>query len=163
MSTTGHADSAPSTAGAQAGFTLLEIVCVLAIVALLAAVALPAVPRATSRPMLEGYALRTATLLKADRDAAVRRGAEIRTNIDASDRSVRSGATGQLIKIPADVQIRALLASRCNGRASSGRISFFQTGMSCGGTITLTRPGGGYQVRVNWLTGGVEVVAINSL
>jgi general secretion pathway protein H len=30
--------------------------------------------------------------------------------------------------------------------------------MSCGGTLALTRLGVGYQVRVNWLTGGVEVV-----
>jgi len=37
-------------------------------------------------------------------------------------------------------------------------INFFGSGMSCGGTIELTRLGAGYQVRVNWLTGGVEVV-----
>jgi general secretion pathway protein H len=30
--------------------------------------------------------------------------------------------------------------------------------MSCGGVVVLTRPGVGYEVRVNWLTGGVEVV-----
>jgi general secretion pathway protein H len=30
--------------------------------------------------------------------------------------------------------------------------------MSCGGTIAMARPGMGYEVRVNWLTGGVEIV-----
>ena len=30
--------------------------------------------------------------------------------------------------------------------------------MSCGGVIALARPGMGYEVRVNWLTGGVEIV-----
>jgi general secretion pathway protein H len=35
--------------------------------------------------------------------------------------------------------------------------------MSCGGTIALTRLGTGYQVRVNWLTGGVEVVPVTAL
>ena len=29
----------------------------------------------------------------------------------------------------------------------------------CGGTIALARPGMGYEIRVNWLTGGVEIVA----
>jgi general secretion pathway protein H len=31
--------------------------------------------------------------------------------------------------------------------------------MSCGGVVAISRPGAGYQVRVNWLTGSVEVVA----
>jgi general secretion pathway protein H len=35
--------------------------------------------------------------------------------------------------------------------------------MSCGGTIALSRSGVGYQIRVNWLTGGVEVVPVNAL
>jgi len=35
--------------------------------------------------------------------------------------------------------------------------------MSCGGAIALTRLGVGYQVRVNWLTGAVEVVSIDEL
>jgi general secretion pathway protein H len=35
--------------------------------------------------------------------------------------------------------------------------------MSCGGAIALTRLGVGYQIRVNWLTGAVEVVSIDEL
>ena len=58
----------------EAGFTLLEVVCVLAIVGLLAAVLLPNIPRQTSRPRLEAYAIETAALLKSDRNAAIRRG-----------------------------------------------------------------------------------------
>ena len=50
--------------GGEAGFTLLEIVCVVAIVAMLAAILLPLAPRATSRPRLEAYAVEVATLLK---------------------------------------------------------------------------------------------------
>jgi prepilin-type N-terminal cleavage/methylation domain-containing protein len=42
---------------AEAGFTLLEVICVVAITAMLAAIALPAMPRATSRPQLESYAV----------------------------------------------------------------------------------------------------------
>ena len=57
--------------GREAGFTLIEVVCVLAIVALLAAVLLPAVSGRTSRPRLEAYAIEVAALLKADRNAAI--------------------------------------------------------------------------------------------
>jgi general secretion pathway protein H len=35
--------------------------------------------------------------------------------------------------------------------------------MSCGGVIALTRLGVGYQIRVNWLTGGVEVVPLEPI
>ena len=50
-----------------------------------------------------------------------------------------------------------------NQRATGTTINFFGSGMSCGGTIELTRLGAGYQVRVNWLTGGVEVVPVTAL
>ena len=32
--------------------------------------------------------------------------------------------------------------------------------MSCGGAIALTRLGVGYEIRVNWLTGRVEIVPV---
>ena len=67
------------SATTQAGFTLLEVVCVLAIIALLAAVILPALPRGTSYARLEAYAIETATLLKQDRYAAIRRRARVAT------------------------------------------------------------------------------------
>ena len=63
-----------------------------------------------------------------------------------------------VIRLPADVRLDAILAARCNNRLAGPTIRFFASGMSCGGTIALTRLGVGYQVRVNWLTGGVGVV-----
>ncbi len=142
----------------ESGFTLLEIVCVVAIVALLFATALPAFPRATSRPMLEAYALRTAAVLKADRAAAVRRGAPVATEVNASNWTIRSGAGGQLVQLPRDVGFRAVVADQCGARAGGTTIQFLPSGMSCGGTIYLSRPGITLEIRVTWLTGGVEIV-----
>jgi general secretion pathway protein H len=137
---------------------LLEVVCVVAIVAILAAIVVPALPRGTSRARLESFAVEAAAMLKADRDAAIRNRTQVATEIDAPLRVVRSGATGRVIRVPADVRFEAMLAARCNNRPAGPTIRFFASGMSCGGTIALTRLGVGYQVRVNWLTGGVEVV-----
>ncbi|MBR1120140.1 prepilin-type N-terminal cleavage/methylation domain-containing protein [Bradyrhizobium lablabi] len=150
--------AARAEANAQAGFALIEILCVLAIIGLLAAIILPSVPRATTRARLESYAVQMAALLKADRNAALRRRAQIVTQVDAPSRSIRSGSTGQVIRLPDDVQVEAILASRCADRSVGRSIDFFPSGMSCGGTIALLRPGMRYEVRVNWLTGGVDIV-----
>jgi general secretion pathway protein H len=141
-----------------AGFTLLETVAVFAVVAMLAAILLPSLPRSTSRQRLAGYAVETAALLKADRTAATRRNTQVSAQINAPARVIRSGATGRTLQIPADVSFQAVLPRTCNERPAHSTISFFATGMSCGGTIILSRLGVGFEVRVNWLTGGVEIV-----
>jgi general secretion pathway protein H len=142
----------------DAGFALIEMLCVLAIIGLLAAIILPAIPRATTRTKLEGYAVQAAALLKADRNAALRRQIQVTTQIDAEARSIRSGVTGRIIRLPDDVSLDAMLASRCGGQSAGRSIDFFPSGMSCGGVIALARPGMGFEVRVNWLTGGVDIV-----
>ena len=152
-----------SGSNAEEGFTLLEMVCIIAIIAMLTAVLLPNIPRSTSRPQLEAYALETASLLKADRTAAIRHRVQIATQVDAGARSLRSGSTGRILRIPDDVAVDAILPNRCNDRPALSTISFFPTGMSCGGTVTLSRLSTSYEIRVNWLTGGVEIVPKNTL
>jgi general secretion pathway protein H len=134
------------------------MVCVLAMMAMLAAVLLPRLPTSTSRPRLEAYAIEVAALLKADRTAALSRYGIVDVVVDAPARTVRSGASGWIIRVPEDVVFDALLPRRCKGRPAVTTISFFADGMSCGGTIRLTRLGSAIEVRVNWLTGGVEIV-----
>src|SRR5476651_480072 len=150
-------------ARAEDGFTLLEMVCVIGIVAMLAAILLPNISRGTSRQRLEAYAVETAALLKTDRTTAIRRRVQITTQIDASTSSLRSGSTGRILRVPDDVAFDALLPDRCNERPAFSTISFFATGMSCGGTITLSRLGTSYEIRVNWLTGGIEIVRTSTL
>ena len=143
----------------ESGFTLLEMVCVLALIAMMAAVLLPFIPHQTSRSRLQAYALQIANLLKADRNAAIRRGVDVSTLVDAGGRAIRSGATAGMVRIPDDVRFDALLPQTCNRRAALSTISFFASGMSCGGTIALTRLDAGYEIRVNWLTGRIEIVS----
>jgi general secretion pathway protein H len=149
-----------SAADREAGFTLIEVVCVLAIVALLAALIVPALPRATSQARLAGYAVDVAALLKGDRNAAIRNHTMVSTLLDADRRTVRSGYRAAAVEVPADVEFSALLAQRCADRIVGSTIDFFPSGASCGGAIAISRQGVGYQIRVNWLTGGVEIVAV---
>jgi len=145
-----------------AGFTLIEVVCVLAIIALLASLVLPAIPRATSRARLEAYAVEVAATLTADRNSAIRRRTPIATSLNAVARTIRSGSSADRIQLPRDVALDALLAKTCNGKTAGATIVFFPGGMSCGGTIDLRRGDVGFQIRVNWLTGGNEVVSLDS-
>lgn len=156
ISQAGHAE-----AGASAGFTLIEVICVLVIVALLAAIALPAMPRDTSRQRLEGYAVETAALLNADQQSAQRQHRDVATTVDVPSRTIRSGSRNWTVRLPSDVTVQATLAARCQDRVAGGTISHLASGMSCGGVIAMTRLGAGYQIKVNWLTGGAEVVPIN--
>src|SRR5580693_3649161 len=144
------------------GFTLLEMVCVIALIAMLAAVLLPFIPRETSRARLQAYALQTATLLKADRVAAISRQTSVATLVDAGARAIHSGARPDSIRIPDDVRFDAILPQTCRRQAALSTISFFANGTSCGGTIALTRFDTGFEIRVNWLTGRIEIVSRNT-
>ena len=56
--------------------------------------------------------------MKADRTIALRRQIQVATQVDAEARSIRSGATGRVIRLPNDVSVDALLASRCADRVA---------------------------------------------
>jgi general secretion pathway protein H len=142
----------------ESGFTLVEIVCVLAIIGMLATLALPAFPHGTSRQRLEALAVSTAALLKFDRNAAMRRGVPVATEISTIARTIRSGASAARIRVPDDVSFSAILATECGQHGAGTTISFFASGLSCGGALSLSRLGAAYEVRVAWLTGGVEIV-----
>ena len=147
------------TDATQRGFSLLEMVCVLAIIALMAAVLLPFIPHQTSRSRLQAYALQAATLLKADRNAAIERSTSVATLVDAASRVIHSGSSRTTLRIPDDVRFDAVLPQSCQRQAAHSTIRFFANGGSCGGSIALTRLEAGYEVRVNWLTGRVEIIA----
>jgi general secretion pathway protein H len=147
------------TKASQHGFTLLEMVCVIALIALVASVLLPFVPHQTSRARLQAYALETAALLKADRSAAIGRRSDVSTLVDAHARAIRSGASKASLRIPDDVRFDALLPQTCRSHPALSTISFFADGMSCGGAIALSRFDTAYEIRVNWLTGRIEIVS----
>lgn len=143
---------------AQDGFTLLETVCALAIIGLVSAVLLPAIPRGTSRTAFEAYAVKVAALIKQDRQYALERGASTATLVDTASRTIASGSSSASVVLPDDVALNAVLARTCAGAPADQTIRFFPSGLSCGGTLILSRLGFSLQIRVNWLTGGVEIV-----
>ena len=171
-------------AAAQDGFTLLETICALAIIGLVSAGPVPgisfgasrpafeysaaenpgplqqepAIPFGTSRTAFESYAVKIAALIKQDRQTAIERGVMTATLIDPASRRIASGVSGASVILPRDVVLSAVLARNCRGAPADQSIRFFPSGLSCGGTLFLGRLGLSLQIRVNWLTGGVEIV-----
>jgi general secretion pathway protein H len=141
------------------GFTLIEMVCVLAVIALVAAIISPALTDTESK--LSMISIRAASILKQDRDAAMLTHRRVRTEIDATKRIIKSGTDGRSVSVPGKFEMKTVLAYRC-GREREGRgIEFYPSGMSCGGTITLEGAGRRSEIRVNWITGAVDIVSKN--
>ena len=142
---------------ARGGFTLIEMICALAIMGLVAALALPAIPRGTSQQRLRAYAVEIASLLASDHVAAMRGDAAVDAIVDVPGRLVRAGASTRSVVLPADVDLEATLATRCGGARKGRAITFTPDGMSCGGVVALVRAGAGFEVRIDWLTGGIDI------
>lgn len=144
----------------SSGFTLLEVVAVMAIIAMIALFALPNLQRGTTRRGTEELALRLASVLKADRYVAIRNQTNVTTSINLMTREVQSGATKRKFKVPADVNIKTTVSENCRTSSKIAGIIFYPDGRSCGGEIRLERPGVSFEVQINWLTGGVQIVAL---
>lgn len=91
--------------------------------------------------------------------AALRGRTRIATSVDAETRTIRSGASDGIVQLPNDVRLDAMLPTHCYDRPTGMTIDFFPSGMSCGGVLALTHGGAEYEIRVNWLTGAVDVLA----
>jgi general secretion pathway protein H len=145
-----------STAERQSGFTLLEVIAVMTIVALVASLVVAATP-GTGRAGLKALTLRTASLLRRERTRAILDGRAMRVVLDGG-RRLLIGDDGAAIAIPRDVVVNVLgIDATWSGRLAV--VGFDPDGASTGVVLKLSREQAGYEIRVNWYTGGVSVLA----
>lgn len=149
--------SGERSAGRRSGFLLLDMALALAIVLLAAAIIGPTIPRGTSSAGLAATVMDVATMLRADRTGAVRDGQRVGTVIDLDGRTV-SDARGRTVKVPRDLTFEVTTATPCSLGDRRYQITFNPDGSSCGGVVRLAKGGRSFRIRVNWLTGWVDVV-----
>jgi general secretion pathway protein H len=138
----------------KGGFTLIEMVAVMLIIALVAGLAVSFMA-GTGRAQLEALALKTAALFRRERQGAILTGQSRLVSLDFNARSL-IGDSGDEVAIPRDVVVDVLGAdAQWEGRRAVVR--FEPDGASTGTVLRLSREGVGYEVRVNWFTGGVAV------
>jgi general secretion pathway protein H len=145
-----------SSTDGEAGFTLLEMMAVMLIIALVSALVIAATP-GTGRARLKAITLDTAAILRRERTTAVFSGHATRVWLDTAHRML-IGDGGYRLAIPEDVVVDLLGVDAAweGGRAVA---RFEPDGTSSGAVLKYSREEAGYEIRVNWYTGGVAVLA----
>jgi general secretion pathway protein H len=138
---------------------LLDLALALTILLLMFAVVWPVVGRGTSNALQAATALDIATLLRTDRSSATRDGVPTGTRIDLSRRTF-TGATGRRIEVPRDVAVEVTTGPRCIEGSQRFVVVFAPDGSSCGGVVVLRKGGQAYAIRINWLSGMIDVVNV---
>jgi general secretion pathway protein H len=121
------------------------------IIALTASIVMATVP-GTGRTRLKAVALETAALLRRERLGAILSGHNRDVFLDNRQLVGQAGS----VAIPNDV-VLVILGAKALLRERQSIVRFHPDGASSGTVLRLSREGAGYEVRVNWFTGGVVV------
>ncbi len=139
------------------GFTLLELVVVLALASMLIALVPPLISAAIPGVELKSSARRVASGLRLAREEAIRTGREVAFTLNLEDRSYQVEGPFRRISLPRGLDLKLVVAESEMQNDQIGSIRFFADGGSTGGRIILARDGSGWQVGTQWLTGRVQV------
>ncbi len=137
------------------GFTLLELIVVLAIAALVIGAVLPVGGRRGGRE-LERAARDVAASLRIVRERAILANATTTLTVDL-EHGFYQGEGGRAAAFPRGAEVRLATTADEEERPRIGRIRFYPDGSASGGGVLLTRDGERLAVLVDWLTGGVSV------
>lgn len=141
----------------QRGFTLIEVVVVLAILALVTAMALPLLSRAGAKADARVAAREIAAGLRMTRNLAMVRGHAEAFLIDSASNAFRAGSTAAPQRLPAGVRLVLYTTTEERRSATAGSIRFFPDGTSTGGGIRLQAGNSRAEVLVDWLTGHLTI------
>ncbi len=138
---------------------LLDVVLALAVLSFVLLLVVPALPIGTTAARHSGYVLEVAALLKSDRTAAARTGTQFATQVDVARRTIASPSSRRMVQLPADLDLEVLASDTCTRGPGLFAIAFAPDGRSCGAVIRISKGTLDWRIRINWLTGFVDVVA----
>ena len=146
--------------GSSAGYSLIELVVVLAIVSLAASLITVALRRAPDSVRLEVAARNLASALRLARATAIGRHRETLFILDAEQRTFES-ALNQRGQFDADISVNLIVAAP-ERRGAVGGFRFFPNGSSTGGRVDLTLNSWQATVLVSWVTGEAQLEFVKS-
>lgn len=139
----------------NAGFTLLEVLAVLAIATLVLGLALPRIGMRASPAATEAIALRLIAALDHVRYTARRTNATLTSTIDVQNNLIKMPPQDVAFRLPDTVKLTTRAAPPCE--PSGRRIIFYADGRSCAPILILTSATTSLAVRINPLTGAISL------
>jgi general secretion pathway protein H len=142
----------------HSGFTLLEILVVLALLAMVYALVPPMITVGGSTTELKAGARQVAAGLRKARSQAIVSRAEATLTLDVEARSFLLSGDSKSRKLPQQAEIGVYTAQGEVVDANTAAIRFYPDGSSTGGRVTLAMDERKFHVDVDWLTGQVEIL-----
>lgn len=141
-----------SSSSAQRGFTLLELLAVVALIAIVSTVTAIAVAKSLERARVHEAANRLLLDLRYVRSLAMARGHTEDFTLDVNTGTFRAPSRAP-DRLPASMKVSITSAKLGRAPTVVSRIRFFPDGSSTGGRIDLRRGSMHWEIRVSWLTG----------
>jgi general secretion pathway protein H len=138
------------------GFTLAEMLVVLALIALLAGASFPLVNRSRD---LKREAQLIAAMLKSARLHAISGNVEATFEADMQKKAIVASGASEQLELSATTKV-TMTTAREEVEFNRGIIRFFPDGTSTGGKLTLMNEHGAIAIEVHWLTGRIHLDAI---
>ena len=139
------------------GFTLLEVVIVLALGAIIYAVVLSGPLGKASAADLKSAARSLASGLRTAQTTAMSTRRDALLTLDMDSREFLATGEQQSHRLPDNIDVKLFTAQAEVTSAKRGSIRFYPDGSSTGGRITVASGERKYLVDVDWLTGRVSI------
>lgn len=141
---------------AARGFTLIEIIAVIALLALAATVVVFFVSRSLTTQNIQAAGRDLVAALRYTRGQAIVKREEQALELDVEKRAYTAPYRPE-VTLPEKMELKLLTAANEQVSATTGRVRFFPDGSSTGGRVSLIAGERTWQVEIAWLTGEVRL------
>lgn len=141
---------------ARRGVVLLDVILAMAVIALGAFVLMPAPRGSIGTTELQAEAIRVAATFRQGRATALRSRKPVNIAVDPQRRTITS-QSGSSVEVRQGVAMVWVTSDQCPISGGKRALRYLPDGRSCGGVLTLSAGGASVRLRVDWLTGRVDM------
>ena len=144
------------SAGNNFGFTLVELLVVLAVLALALAVVSPSLTGAIDSVRFKSAQRDLVSALRYARSRAVNSQQATSVEINVKQGTMQVAGKQRTLSVPDDVVLTLVTAQREQLSAYEGAIRFYPDGSSTGGQVRFSQDDQVWSISVDWLTGRIS-------